>query len=69
MQHTIILCPIYNDEASFNVFAAKMEEMAALHSDHLFSFLVVNDGTLHLNMDTNFPVTIIHLHRKLGHNK
>ena len=69
MQHTIILCPIYNDEASFNVFAAKMEEMAALHSDHLFSFLVVNDGTLQLNLATTFPVTLIHLHRNLGHQK
>ena len=69
MQHTIILCPIYNDEASFNVFAAKMEDMAALHSDHLFSFLVVNDGTLQLNLATTFPVTLIHLHRNLGHQK
>lgn len=69
MQHTIILCPIYRDEASFHLFAAKMEELASAHTDRLFSFLVVNDGTPDLKLATTWPLTLVHLHRNLGHQK
>ncbi len=69
MQHNIILCPLYNDEASFNIFAAQIEKEIATANDCSFSFLVINDGTDHLQLSTLLPLTIVHLHRNIGHQK
>ena len=69
MQHTIILCPIYHDEASFRRFAAEVEQIAEERASEKISFLVVNDGTPHLKLSTRFPLHLIHLQRNLGHQK
>ena len=66
---TVILCPLYNDEASFNIFAANIEKGVALKSENEFSFLIVKDGTSELKLKTNLSLTIIHLHRNIGHQK
>ena len=69
MQHTIILCPIYYDEASFHRFAAEVEQIAEERASDRISFLVVNDGTPHLKLSTRFPLHLIHLQRNMGHQK
>jgi hypothetical protein len=69
MLHTILLCPLYNDEASFNVFACEVERVNLDSNEHSISFVVVNDGTSHLKLATKLPLTIIHLHRNIGHQK
>lgn len=69
MQHTIILCPLYNDEASFNIFAAEIERQLGNNLETRFSFLVVNDGTNELHLRTNLPLTVVHLYRNIGHQK
>ncbi len=69
MLQTIILCPLYQDEASFNIFAAEVEkEVAKIPRNH-FSFLVINDGTDNLRLSTMLPLTLMHLHRNGGHQK
>jgi hypothetical protein len=69
MQHTIILCPLYNDEISFNIFAAEIEKQLNEISDEKFSFLIVNDGTHELKLQSKLPIIIIHLNRNIGHQK
>jgi hypothetical protein len=69
MQHTIILCPVYNDETSFNIFATEIERQFHQSLDREFSFLVVNDGTPQLKLQTKFALTILHLHRNIGHQR
>ncbi|HVG14672.1 MAG TPA: glycosyltransferase [Chitinophagaceae bacterium] len=69
MPHTILLCPLYNDEASFNIFAAAVEALNLNTGGNSISFLVVNDGTPTLRLKTSLPLTIIHLHRNIGHQK
>ncbi|MFL5741796.1 MAG: glycosyltransferase [Flavisolibacter sp.] len=69
MQQTIILCPLYNDEASFALFAAEIEKQIKNIPDHQFSFLVVNDGTPKPLIKTLLPLSIVHLSRNLGHQK
>lgn len=69
MQQTIILCPLYNDEPSFNIFAGEIEKQFTATTDRQFSFLVVNDGTSELNLRTKFALTVIHLYRNIGHQK
>lgn len=69
MQQAIILCPLYNDEASFNIFAVEVEKEIKNIPGRNFSFLVVNDGTDHLRLATTLPLTIVHLHHNVGHQK
>lgn len=69
MQRTIILCPYYNDEASFNIFAAKVEAEVGPLKGQQFQFLVVNDGAAPPKLESTLPTTVIHLHRNLGHQK
>ena len=69
MQHILILCPLYNDEASFNIFAAQIEKEIANAGHQKFSFLIINDGTDQLQLSTALPITIVHLHRNIGHQK
>ena len=68
MQHILILTPLYNDEESFNIFAAKIEALV-LEKTHSLSFLIVNDGTPTLQLKTHVPFSVIHLHRNIGHQK
>ena len=68
MQQIIILTPLYNDEESFNIFAAKIKSLSLPENNHI-SFLIVNDGTATLQLKTTIPFTIIHLHRNIGHQK
>src|SRR5690349_4951223 len=70
MQQAIILCPVYNDEACFNLFAAKLAEQVKHLNDHEFSLLVVDDGShSNLSLNSEIPLKIIHLHRNIGHQK
>jgi hypothetical protein len=69
MQHTIILTPLYNDEISFNIFAAEIENQLSQSPERKFSFLVVNDGTPELKLQSKLPFTIVHLHRNIGHQR
>jgi len=70
MQQVTILCPLYNDEASFNIFAAEIEKKTSTIPDHRFSFAVINDGSSETPLlKTRLPITLIHLHRNLGHQK
>ena len=69
MQQTIILCPLYNDEASFNIFATAVNEEVKHIENHQFSFLVVDDATGNIQLTSQLPLTIIHLQRNLGHQK
>jgi len=70
MQQIIILCPLYNDEACFNLFAAQLAEQVKPLTDHQFTLLVVNDGSLKKpSLKSGLPIKLIHLHRNLGHQK
>lgn len=70
MQQAIILCPVYNDEACFNLFAAQLAEQIKHLDDHEFSLLVVDDGSQsNLSLNSEIPLKIIHLHRNIGHQK
>jgi polyisoprenyl-phosphate glycosyltransferase len=68
MQQIIILTPIYNDEESFNIFAAKIEALS-FDKNYELSLLIINDGTASLQLKPNIPYSIIHLHRNIGHQK
>ncbi len=70
MQHVIILCPLYNDEESFRQFAAHITTETAKLDGYRFSLLLVNDGSIQKPVLTaSLPLTILHLHRNLGHQK
>jgi polyisoprenyl-phosphate glycosyltransferase len=70
MQQIVILCPLYNDEACFNIFAAQLEKEIKQLPRYQFSLLIVNDGASEkpLLLST-LPSKIIHLHRNMGHQK
>lgn len=69
MQQVIILSPLYNDEASFTVFSKEAEKVVREIPGCHFSFLVVNDGTDRLQLTTTLPLTVVHLHHNIGHQK
>ena len=69
MQHVIILCPLYNDQASFNIFSKEVERVIKSIPICNFSILVINDGTEQLELSTTLPLTIVHLHHNIGHQK
>jgi len=70
MQQVLILCPLYNDEASFHHFAAVLKQQLQNLEDYHFSILVVNDGSAKKPaINTGLPTTVIHLHRNIGHQK
>lgn len=70
MQQVLLLCPLYNDEASFNMFAASVKEAVSELKDYQFHFLVINDGSFNYpNLKVAQRTTLIHLYRNLGHQK
>jgi polyisoprenyl-phosphate glycosyltransferase len=69
MQQVIILCPMYQDEASFNLFAAEVEKEVERIEDHRFAFLVVNDGSGPVQLMSELPLTLVHLHTNIGHQR
>jgi polyisoprenyl-phosphate glycosyltransferase len=70
MQQIVILCPLYNDEDCFNIFAAQLFEEVKPLSNFQFSLLVINDGSLQkISLKSLLPIKIIHLHRNMGHQK
>lgn len=70
MQHVIILCPVYNDEDCFNLFAAQLANEVKHLNDFHFSFLIVNDGSYQVPaLAPTLPATVIHLQRNIGHQK
>jgi polyisoprenyl-phosphate glycosyltransferase len=70
MQQVVILCPLFNDEASFNIFAAAIEKELQKIAEYKFYFLIVNDGSFTKpEVKTSIPSTVLHLHRNMGHQK
>lgn len=70
MQQILILCPLYNDEACFNVFAAQLQKEIKQLAKYQFSLLIVNDGSLEKPcLNTTLPAKIIHLQKNMGHQK
>lgn len=69
MPHTLLLCPLYNDEDSFHLFAARVKEVAGALPGRQLSILVVNDGSGPLNLQSELPLSILHLYRNIGHQK
>ena len=70
MQQVVILCPLFNDETSFNMFAAAIEKEIQQLAEYQFSFLIVNDGSLTKPaIKTSLASTLLHLRRNLGHQK
>jgi glycosyltransferase involved in cell wall biosynthesis len=70
MQRVLILCPLYNDEASFRFFAAKVKAETEGLEGYAFSLLVVNDGSdTQPQLSAPLPLTVIHLRRNIGHQK
>lgn len=65
----IVLCPLFNDDQSFNIHTAQLEpEIKKIRAE--FTFVAVNDGSYKRPQITSpLPVTIIHLHRNVGHQK
>jgi polyisoprenyl-phosphate glycosyltransferase len=70
MQQIVILCPVYNDEACLNVFAAQLAKQMEQLREYQFSLLIVNDGSSK-KPSLNFApaAKIVHLHRNMGHQK
>lgn len=70
MQHIIILSPVYNDQNSFNTFAAHVEEQVAGESENRFTFLIIDDGSDPCpQLNSKIPMTILRLNRNIGHQK
>ena len=67
MQHVLILSPLYNDEESFHRFASELKKV--LGEQYQLQLLVVNDGTPSLKLNSELPLTVLNLHRNLGHQK
>jgi polyisoprenyl-phosphate glycosyltransferase len=70
MQQVLILCPFYNDQASFNAFARETEQVAGPLSQYRFQLLVVDDGSDEpCKPASQLPASVVHLHRNIGHQK
>jgi hypothetical protein len=70
MQQILILCPLYNDEACFSIFAAHLEREVNQLTNYRFSLLIVNDGSFKKpSLNSGLSTKIIHLHRNMGHQK
>jgi len=70
MLQVVILCPLYNDEACFNVFAAQLKKETEALTKHQFSLLIVNDGSFKKPyVNVALPAKTIHLHKNMGHQK
>lgn len=69
MSKILVLSPLYNDENAFNIHAKKIESEVSGFSDEI-SFLVINDGSNEKpKLASKLPLTIVHLHRNIGHQK
>lgn len=70
MQQIVILCPLFNDEACFNVFAAQLKITTEQLPGYQFSLLIVNDGSSKKPcFNSVLPFKTLHLHRNMGHQK
>jgi hypothetical protein len=70
MQKSIIICPLYNDDASFDIFIKELEKNLTGIADQNFSLLIINDGSLKKpELKSSLPLTVLHLHKNLGHQK
>lgn len=68
----VILCPLYNDAESFNTLLAALHQKLGHLPDQHFTILIVNDGStepLVIRQETAFGLTILNLHRNIGHQK
>ncbi|MEI2754945.1 MAG: glycosyltransferase family 2 protein [Chitinophagaceae bacterium] len=72
MQNVIILIPVYDDYVSLNQLLKHLEKVTIQQEKYSFSILIVDDGTPQkgsITHTTAFPVSILYLHRNLGHQK
>ena len=69
MQHIIILCPLYHDEDCFRIFIAALKSVTDKIPEYKFSILVINDGSGQVNLQSDLPLTLVNLHRNIGHQK
>lgn len=70
MKKSLVLCPLYNDEVSFNIFIKELEKNLSGIDIGSFALLVVDDGSIKKpDLKSSFPLTILHLHKNLGHQK
>jgi polyisoprenyl-phosphate glycosyltransferase len=69
--HTVIVCPVYNDWQSLQLLLEQFQRLAEANPSQRLSFVVVNDGSEDKRAPHPFPLAIrfIHLHRNLGHQK
>lgn len=70
MQRSIVICPLFNDEPSFSIFIKELEKTLAGNADQNFFLLIVNDGSFKKpELKSSLPLTILHLHKNIGHQK
>ncbi|MCB0776782.1 MAG: glycosyltransferase family 2 protein [Chitinophagaceae bacterium] len=67
-----ILCPLFNDSASFNQLLLELKKSFRHIPDYHFRVLVVNDGSteaLSIEKVAGFRVQVLPLYRNIGHQK
>ncbi len=72
MQNVIILIPVYDDYLPLNQLLEHLEKVTIQQAKYSFSILIVDDGTPQkgsITHTTVLPVSILYLHRNLGHQK
>ncbi len=68
----IIVIPVFNDQESLNQLLGELNVSLREFSESDFSVLVVNDGSiekLSIKRQETLPVSILDLHRNIGHQK
>lgn len=72
MKETVILVPVYNDQASLQILLSSVEQALSSKTSDKYSFLIVNDGStekITLPSSCTFPLKVLSLYRNLGHQK
>ena len=72
LKKTVILCPLFNDSASFHQLLGALVHSFQHLTDYAFTVMVVDDGSTEpLDLPVNFPfsIKVLHLHRNIGHQK
>ncbi len=68
---TVILIPVYNDEASLNILLHNLKNSLEPIREE-WSVLLIDDGATSVNevkKDSGFPIQVLHLQRNIGHQK
>jgi polyisoprenyl-phosphate glycosyltransferase len=68
----VILIPVYNDLASLETLMRTLESVLISQPGKKYSVLIVDDGSTEkiiLSPSKLFTITLLHLHRNIGHQK